>query len=156
MLESVEVDGIASLNTMRNFRSWTALTEVDFSGNGVSYIDESVVSNTCLKIRKFGIKKDDKRQISTLSPPPRKKEAGVYFVLQINVSVDLFSVLFLGSKIEWTCFIRYPAFIVVFIIIRFDWLLFGVRCILNLCDTVNFRPCLISVSIKRIFPSVPR
>ena len=130
VLESVEVDGIASLNTMRNFGSWTALTEVDFSGNGVSYIDESVVSNTCLEIRKFGIKNDDKRQIST--PPPKKKEAGVYFVPQINVSVDLFSVLFLGSKIEWTRFIRYPAFIVVFSIIRFDWLLFGVRCILNL------------------------
>ncbi|KAK2571079.1 Nischarin [Acropora cervicornis] len=27
VLESVEVDGIASLNTKRNFRSWTALTE---------------------------------------------------------------------------------------------------------------------------------
>ena len=154
MLESVEVDGIASPNTMRNFGSWTALTEVDFSGNGVSYIDESVVSNTCLKIRKFGIKKDDKCQISTLPPP--KKEAGVYLVLQINVSVDLFSVLFLGSKIEWTCSIRYPAFIVVFIIVRFDWLLFGVHCILNLCNTVNFRSCVISVSVKQVLPSVPR
>ena len=100
MLESVEVDGIASPNTMRNFGSWTALTEVDFSGNGVSYIDESVVSNTCLKIRKFGIKKDDKRQISTLPPPPKKKklEFTSYFKSMYLSIFSLFCSLVLKSS----------------------------------------------------------
>lgn len=98
VLESVEVDGIASLNTMRNFGSWTALTEVDFSGNGVSYIDESVVSNTCLKIRKFGIKKDDERQIST--PPPQKKklEFTSYFRSMYLSIFSLFCSLVLKSS----------------------------------------------------------
>ena len=94
MLESVEVDGIASLNTMRNFGSWTALTEVDFSGNGVSYIDESVVSNTCLKIRKFGIKKDDKRQISTLPPPPQKKRKLEFTSYFKSMYLSIFSLFY--------------------------------------------------------------
>ncbi|XP_068712690.1 nischarin-like isoform X2 [Montipora foliosa] len=43
VLESVDIDaGTASLKPTSNLRSWTALTEVDFSNNSLPYIDESV------------------------------------------------------------------------------------------------------------------
>ena len=44
VLESVDVDGNASLSSTSNLRAWSVLTEADFSGNDLPYIDESVVS----------------------------------------------------------------------------------------------------------------
>ena len=45
VLESVEVNGSASLSPTLDFRAWTALTDADFSGNDLPYIDESVVNS---------------------------------------------------------------------------------------------------------------
>ena len=44
VLESVDVDGNASLSSTSNLRAWSVLTEADFSRNDLPYIDESVVS----------------------------------------------------------------------------------------------------------------
>ena len=44
VLESVDVDGNASLSPTSNLRAWSVLTEADFSRNDLPYIDESVVS----------------------------------------------------------------------------------------------------------------
>ena len=46
VLESVEANGSASLSPALDFRAWTALTDADFSGNDLPYIDESVVKTT--------------------------------------------------------------------------------------------------------------
>ena len=46
VLESVEANGSASLSPALDFRAWTALTDADFSGNDLPYIDESVVNTT--------------------------------------------------------------------------------------------------------------
>lgn len=46
VLESVEVNGSASLSPRLDFRAWTALTNADFSSNELPYIDESVVNIT--------------------------------------------------------------------------------------------------------------
>jgi len=54
VLESVDVDGTASLSPTSNFRAWTVLTEADFSNNDLPYIDESVV-NTLTVITEFDL-----------------------------------------------------------------------------------------------------
>ena len=61
VLESVDIDaGTASLKPTSNLRSWTALTEVDFSSNSLPYIDESVVNITCIEF--------DSRDLEVQSP----------------------------------------------------------------------------------------